>query len=92
MREEESIAHVWERFAARVVPPGASPAQREHMQTCFYAGGLAVLSLLESLGDAPNQFVAMILLHELHTELHAFVDARKRAMTTDSHPIHNGQE
>jgi hypothetical protein len=77
MREEESIAHVWERFAARIVPADASPSQREDMQTCFYAGGLAVLSLIESLGEAPSQFVAMILLHELHSELHAFADARK---------------
>jgi hypothetical protein len=91
MREEESIARVWEHFAPSIVPPDASPDQREKMQTCFYAGGLAVLSLVESLHNAP-ELVAFFLLHELHIELHAFADARKRAMTTDSNPIHSGQE
>jgi hypothetical protein len=91
MREEESIARVWEHFAPNIVPPDASPGQREKMQTCFYAGGLAVLSLVESLHYAP-ELVTFFLLHELHTELHAFADARKRVMTADSSPTHSDQE
>ena len=91
MREEESIAHVWGRFAARIVPADASPVLRDDMQTCFYAGGLAVLSLVESLGEAPNPFVAMILLHELHSELHAFADARKAGFRTNG-ATRNDQE
>lgn len=89
--QEETIARVWDSFAARIIPPDASPGQREDMQTSFYAGALAVLSLVESLGNAPNQFVAIILLNELHAELHAFADARAAGINANG-ATRNDQE
>jgi hypothetical protein len=95
MQEDESIARVWERIAPRIVPTDASPGLREDMKTCFFAGGLAVLTVVDHLDNAPP-LAACFLLHELRVELHAFADERKRAYAatyeTDSHPNQTDQE
>ena len=86
-----SMARVWEHFSARNVPETAPPGQREDMQTSFYAGALAVLSFVESLSDAPDEMVAVYLLHEVHTEIYAFADARKAGINLNG-ATHNDQE
>jgi hypothetical protein len=77
-----TISRVWEKFAANVIPANAPRAQREDMQSAFYAGSLAVLNMIESLADAPSKMIASILLAELHDEVHAFADKRIHEGTT----------
>lgn len=53
----------WADFEKRTVPTGVSDAQKRDMRTCFYAGAVALLGLIERQavadpeGDEINEFI-----------------------------------
>lgn len=46
-----SVEMLWLRFWSRVAPAGCSDAQRSDMRKAFYAGAVALLAVLERIGD-----------------------------------------
>jgi len=57
------IEPVWLDFEAKTVPFNASAAQRHDMKTCFYAGVIAMLKLLEeeSITDPDGDLIEVFL-------------------------------
>lgn len=66
-----SIFEQWTSFNRQVVPPDASPIQREEMRRSFYAGATAMMGLMLTATAPENEQDCLDNLSALEAELDA---------------------
>lgn len=71
------IEPVWLDFEAKTVPNNASAAQRHDMRTCFYAGVIAMLKLLEEESEVdPDGDLIEVFLTNIKKETCEYFDIK----------------
>lgn len=64
----------WEEYDRRVIPLNAPPTQRREMRRAFYAGAVALFSLVQALGDEDiSEEAGAKALEALQAELESFL-------------------
>lgn len=73
-QEIKTLAEAWTGYLERVVPRNAGPIQLKQTKRNFYAGALAMLSLMSSINEDTPEEEGVKLFEALCQELKEFGD------------------